>query len=257
MDTEMELSRNEVCHVHGFYKSMAITYPLSGKIITWTQCPKCAAEEYSLQEKQNEIEVKNSIAKKLQLRGFPIRHSKKSFDDYHADTPSKKKALEATKRYSECFESNLSKGVSLVLYGLVGTGKTHLACSIGKEVFLKRHTVRFASVRRLVSEVRETWSSSSNFSESEVLRRFTNPDLLILDEVGVQNDTDSEKLILGDVISNRYDSEKPVIIISNLPLFSKKDLSVASILGDRVIDRIRETGGDRILFDWESYRGKK
>lgn len=30
--------------------------------------------------------------------------------------------------------------------------------------------------------------------------------------------------------------------------------SIKSYLGERLIDRIREDGGERIVFDWESHR---
>ncbi len=77
------------------------------------------------------------------------------------------------------------------------------------------------------------------------------PDLLILDEVGVQFGSDTEKLILFDVLNERYERRRPTILMTNLTLEE-----VADFLGDRIIDRLREDGGEFIPFDWESHRGK-
>lgn len=75
------------------------------------------------------------------------------------------------------------------------------------------------------------------------------PDLLILDEVGVQFGSDTEKLMLFDILNERYERRHPTILMSNLP----RD-EVSAYLGERVFDRLREDGGEFISFTWESHR---
>ena len=88
-----------------------------------------------------------------------------------------------------------------------------------------------------------------------MLTHYTSVDLLVLDEVGVQFDSDSEKLIMFDVINGRYNDLKSTIVISNYPITAKgKSPSVASVLGERNMDRLRENGGKLVTFDWESHR---
>lgn len=78
---------------------------------------------------------------------------------------------------------------------------------------------------------------------------YTDKDLLIIDEVGVQFGSESEKIILFEIINERYEQMKPTILISNL---SEDELS--RYVGERIIDRMREGKGAVINFDWESYR---
>ena len=52
-----------------------------------------------------------------------------------------------------------------------------------------------------------------------------------------------------DIIDGRYQEMKPTILISNLAIAGIKDL-----IGERVIDRLREDGGKLVSFDWPSYR---
>lgn len=75
--------------------------------------------------------------------------------------------------------------------------------------------------------------------------------MLILDEVGVQFGSEAEKLILFDVLNERYERCKATILLSNLTATEVKDY-----LGERVMDRMREDGGKVVVFDWESYRGR-
>jgi DNA replication protein DnaC len=65
----------------------------------------------------------------------------------------------------------------------------------------------------------------------------------------VQFGSDTEKLLLFDILNERYERRRPTILMSNLP----RD-EVSSYLGERVFDRLREDGGEFISFTWESYR---
>ena len=94
---------------------------------------------------------------------------------------------------------------------------------------------------RIFAKVCKLWQIFANAAESS-------PDLLILDEVGVQFGSDFEKQILFDVLNERYEKLKPSILLSNIP-----GDQLADYLGERVTDRLRENGGKMIGFDWDSY----
>lgn len=110
----------------------------------------------------------------------------------------------------------------------------------------------FTSVIRAVRSVKETFGKGVERTEAQVLRDLVEPDLLILDEVGVQFGSDAEKLILFEIINGRYESRRPTIIISNLAIGE-----LEKYLGARAVDRLREGGGKVVVFDWESYRGRR
>ena len=74
-------------------------------------------------------------------------------------------------------------------------------------------------------------------------------DLLVIDEVGAQFGSDTEKLFIFDIIDGRYQDMKPTILISNLDIAGIKD-----VIGERCVDRLREGGGSMIAFNWESSR---
>ncbi|SUC27732.1 DNA replication protein dnaC [Providencia rustigianii] len=137
----------------------------------------------------------------------------------------------------------------LVLCGMPGTGKTHLAVSIAREIAGGlQESVFITTAARIIRAFRRTWSGNSEFSELDVLAKYCDPDLLIIDEIGVQYGTDSERNILFEVINDRYESLLPTILVSNLPLNELEEM-----LGERVVDRLLQ-GGTVLTFNWATYR---
>ena len=102
---------------------------------------------------------------------------------------------------------------------------------------------------QLVRAIRSTWKRDSEKSEDEVLKAIIAYDLLIIDEIGVQYETESEKLILFDVLNGRYENVKPTILLTNLV-----GQELNTCIGERNVDRIQEGGGTIVSFTWESYR---
>lgn len=136
--------------------------------------------------------------------------------------------------------------------GSPGTGKTHLSVGIALEIMRNGKSAVFTTASRLLRSIKDTYSKRSEITESQAIAVFTGCDLLIVDEVGVQRGSDYEKDMLFDVINERYENTKPIIILSNLAI-----ADVREYLGDRVYDRMRENGGKAFVMDWESYRGTK
>ncbi|MEK9498226.1 ATP-binding protein [Photorhabdus sp. P32] len=129
--------------------------------------------------------------------------------------------------------------------GRLGTGKTHLAVATCREIVTQNGISAFiTTASRIIRAFRRSWSNDADTNEFETLRFYSELDLLIIDEIGVQYGTESERNILFEVINNRYEDLLPTILISNLPM---NDLPV--FLGDRVLQ-----GGVVLAFDWDSYR---
>lgn len=97
--------------------------------------------------------------------------------------------------------------------------------------------------------MKSSWNKNAEESEEQVMRTYIAPNLLVIDEIGVQFGSEAEKIILFEIINERYEAMKPTILISNL---SQQELG--AYVGERIVDRMREGGGAMIAFDWESYR---
>lgn len=221
-------------------------------------CPECAkeAERVAKQREKKEQELANKkaeearIAERIGQSRIPKRFQNKTISNYIAVTDGQKFVLERIKTYAREFTPETNSRRNLALLGNAGTGKTHLACAIGRHIIKNCNSLaRFTSVSEINRLVREAKSYQAEYTETEVIEAFGGYDLLIIDEVGVQSGTDAESRALFDVFNERYQEEKPTILISNLNPVGFRDA-----VGKRIADRVKEDGGEILLFNWSSYR---
>ena len=241
--------RAESCEKHGHYESRNLCGPV------WSKCPACAkenaAKENATKEAQRRLAKRDDWQGRIGGAGIPERFRNRSLRTYIAETPEQQRALAFANDYADNFDSVLKTGRSAIFTGRFGTGKTHLAAGIGLRIMQRdARTVLFTTTLRAIRRIKETWHKSATETESQAIAALVFPDLLILDEVGVQFGSETEKLILFDVMNERYEKRKPTLLLSNLTIDE-----VREYLGERVFDRLREDCGECVVFEWESHRG--
>lgn len=220
-------------------------------------CPDCVEqqkqqelENYNAeQEQKNLARLQDEARNKFAKAAIPKRYLNRTFDNYHVASQQQQLALNVCRHYANHFDERIENGGGLILQGKPGTGKTHLACAVANQVLTNGSTARFTTVMQLVRAVRSTWKRDSEKTEEQVLQAIIDYDLLIIDEIGVQYETESEKLILFDVLNGRYENVKPTILLTNLV-----GQELNACIGERNVDRIQEGGGTTISFTWGSYR---
>ncbi|MEQ4511790.1 MAG: ATP-binding protein [Dickeya sp.] len=157
--------------------------------------------------------------------------------------------LAVCRQFVSEWEQIYENGSSLVLTGRPGTGKTHLAVAIMRAL-IERHDIDtyMTTAQRIIRAMRDSWRQSSNRTEYEVLSFYCEKDLLVIDEVGMQHGTDSERLLVSEVINTRYERMLPNILISN---YTRDEMD--GFLGYRAMDRVMESSAV-LVFDWDSHR---
>lgn len=220
-----------------------------------SRCPTCAEESRIKEDARKEREARHEremkVARLRGASGIPVRFASRDFAGYAATVPGQKIALSVCRAYADKWPEKLSEGASLVLTGGPGTGKTHLACAVANAV-MQEHlgAVAFGTVATLLRHIKDTYRKDANRSEQSAIDDLVRPDLLVVDEVGVQVGSEHEKLLMFEVLNSRYQECRPTILISNL---SAGELE--AFLGQRVMDRYRECGSV-LGFDWQSHRGQ-
>jgi DNA replication protein DnaC len=215
--------------------------------------------EYVAEEERKHVQ--DEILRRLQRAHIPPRFHGKGFDEYHTTTPAQEQVCALAREYSEGFDRHRSVGRCLVFMGGVGTGKTHLCCSIlqclANHEFPARpgycisvgYHVLYSSASELIRKLRATWRNDSRITEEQAIGELTTPHLLAIDEVGVGFGTEGERAQLSELIDARYRLSKPTLVITNL---GREGL--AEYIGGRSVDRLKDKGGIVALFNWDSYR---
>lgn len=221
------------CSKHGFYVTGFCRgdFLLGARTYINHECPQCAFEA--------------RFQRLFGRTAVPPRFAEKNFGNYEPKTDHQKVVFNALKEYGENIAEVVKLGRSLMLTGNAGTGKTHLACSIIAEAIKQGYSALFTESSAFVRSIKDGWSERA--SEQEILDRYVNIDLLVIDEIGIGFKGDQN--LLFTLINERYKRVKPTILLSNL-----KPAELLEFLGERIVDRLRENGGKMYVFDWGSHR---
>lgn len=122
----------------------------------------------------------------------------------------------------------------LFLHGSVGTGKTHIAYAIAKEMYEERRVqVKFWNSAELMNRIRESYGNRYEGDYVDEILAFKG--LLVIDDVGSERLTDwvAEQFYL--IVNKKYNDMLPVIFTSN---FNVGEL--AERVGERVASRLVE-----------------
>ena len=106
----------------------------------------------------------------------------------------------------------LRRGENVLFRGQAGIGKTSLAQNLGLRALERGHTVRFATVPAALADLLRQESLPAT---ERRLRRYTSPDLLILDELGYVPCDSRAADLLFHIISRRQE-QRSVVITTNL-----------------------------------------
>lgn len=219
-------------------------------------CPKCETEmewkvgDWGCIECNKVIERATAIRKAHDALDLPPRLNGHTFDNYR---PRNKKSV-AAKKICQRYAKEYGTG-GMILVGGVGTGKTHLAAAMCKAVCDNAKSAHLTTVPRIIRDVRSSWGKNNTDSwgkqlnEEDIIHKYSSSYVfLVIDEIGSQYGSDSEKIIISEIINDRYNNNLPTIILGNVTIEEAEEY-----LGARVIDRLKDNG-QIIIFDWESHR---
>jgi DNA replication protein DnaC len=155
--------------------------------------------------------------------------------------------IRSVRRYVRAIEDNLASGRGLWIQGDVGTGKTTLAMLVSKAALDTGRSVAIYSLPRLLNLLRESMDSQEG--KLDFMDRLTAVDLLHIDDLGAENQTDWVLEQLYSIVNARYEAERAIVATTNL---MPDELSER--LGARTVSRLVEICGDLIPLFGEDKR---
>jgi len=145
------------------------------------------------------------------------------------------KQIAMAKQYVQHWEEFLASSTGLLLWGDVGTGKSFIAGCIANALLDKGVPVHMTNFARLLNKLTDMYSGDRN----AYIDSFKRYPLMIIDDLGMERNSEFAREQVFSVIDSRYRSQLPIIVTTNLSLEElkdKTDLSRARIY-DRVLER--------------------
>lgn len=106
----------------------------------------------------------------------------------------------------------------LLLTGTVGTGKTHLAAGILRDLAEEKGVSgRFVDVRELLDQLRGSYDDSAQETQAQILRPLLTADLVVVDELGAARPSEWVFETIELLIGGLYNRTTPTIVTTNLP----------------------------------------
>lgn len=202
---------------------------------------KCSQEDLDRTKEQELAEINKEKQRKLdQLKKFSMMNDKFyscTFENYIVDEDNKKLhsfALKYCDHWNEMYREN----IGVMFLGSQGIGKSYTSFAIANRLMENMVPVIAISILGLLDRIKMTYNRFGDKGESEILQQLCDAKLLILDDLGAENDTAWSKEKLYEIIDTRDRQGKPLIVTTNLTKEQLQNKLTGSDGVNRTYDRL-------------------
>lgn len=200
-------------------------------------CERKVIERREQKERNKQLQIRLNKLRKYSMMDDHFKDCR--FENFEVDIYNKN-LYEIAVNYCNQWDEMKKNGVGFTLFGKPGVGKSFSAFCIANRLIDSYVPVIAISSLGVLSKIKESYNSYGKEAEVDILIALRNASLLILDDIGAENDTPWAKEKLYEIINNRCRDGKPMICTTNL---SPRQLN-AKLTGDdgvaRAYDRLIE-----------------
>lgn len=192
------------------------------------KCEK--AENDRKKEEERQAEIANNI---IRLRAACFDSAEMRKWRFDADDGKQEETSKISKNFVKNFDKLNADGRGLLFFGDVGTGKTFQAACIANGLIDLNLSVRMTTIARIVNDLQGSLSG-----RNEYIDKLCRYELLILDDLDAERNTEFVNEVIFEVVDGRYQSGKPLIVTTNL---TRKEMLMAQDKNKkRIYSRILE-----------------
>lgn len=233
-----------ILHCGNCYTPKECRVEIFGKVRLMPCTCRCQQERQQAEEQARKEQQRLDRIRRLKANGLQDKALfAYTFDKADNSNP----AMQYAHRYVKHWAEVKAEGRGLLFWGGVGTGKTFAAACIANALTEQGVPVLMTNFSKILNSLSGMFSEDRN----KYLASFKEFDLLIIDDLGIERNSEYAQEQVYNVVDSRYLSRLPFIITTNLTLAEMKDPK--DIAHARIYDRILERCAP-IRFAGRNYR---
>lgn len=179
---------------------------------------KCKREIYNSQKKKEENKEKQLRLNRIMTNSMMNDNFQKCTLENWNHYIGNEKLYKAAKEYVDNFTKMKKENQGMLIHGQPGNGKTYFSASIANGLLNKLIPVICIGAIGLterISQSKRTWGDQGIFT---ILNALDNADLLIIDDLGTEEDNKWTRAIIYQIVEKRNNSRLPLIITTNMSI---------------------------------------
>ncbi|MCC8105238.1 MAG: ATP-binding protein [Clostridiales bacterium] len=191
---------------------------------------RCRKEDQEAYERK--LEETTRLNRIMSLKATGIQE--KALLDWTFDKADDSPVIRTAKKYTDSWTNAKANNLGLLLWGDVGTGKSFAAACIANELLDRGVPVLMTNFSKILNQMGAMYSEE-RYRYIASLSAF---DLLIIDDLGIERNTDYALEQVYAVIDERYKAGKPLIVTTNLTIGDIRNAD--EVFHARIYSRILE-----------------
>lgn len=224
------------CGKCGEAKEMQIDIPAFGGLKTVKTMCRCMQDQQKKMKRDMELAEEQHRVDLLMRFSIIDKRFKNSTFDRFVQTRDNAKAYRIARNYVDHFEEMYARAKGLMFFGQSSRGKTFIASCIANALLANAVPVVVTSTVKLASP--SGLYSREGDEQRAIIANMNAARLLVLDDLGAERDTSFKAEQVFDLIDSRYNSNRPLIVTTNLSLRQMQDET--DIRRQRVYERLFE-----------------
>ena len=193
---------------------------------------KCQQAEQEKRERERKQQAFLDMVAKNRSIGLPDPGLRKH--TFENDLGYNPKQIAMAKRYVQHWEEFRKDSTGLLLWGNVGSGKSFIAGCIANALLDKGVPVIMTNFARLLNKLTDMYAGDRN----AYIDSFNRYQLMIIDDLGIERNSEFAREQVFSVIDSRYRSQLPMIVTTNLTVDELMD--PADLARGRIYSRVLE-----------------
>lgn len=192
------------------------------------KCDRAVMEAKKEEEERREFEIRVRSLKAIGLT--ENRFYEWRFENDNGKNPK----LNLARKYVKNWKEMQKKNIGYVIMGPVGTGKSFFAGCIANALMEQGVSVMMTNFSRILNELTKPYAD-----KNQIISNLVSYPLLIIDDLGIERNSEFALEMIYNVIDRRYCTKKPLIVTTNLSYqdMTRSDLDMEH---QRIYSRLME-----------------